>query len=307
METVTVKQIHESFDLAADSLVNAANVYIVNYNEKLTAICNETHEEVGKIKHLREDAALAIPFNRKANRLKLLGFTGTKEVVEFAQLEKQERDTEDRIWRLERETVEIHNRKVAALKDQKKEFDQILYYKEKYPFLKFITDDQMNGICRKYNLVYSDVSDYIGEVPDKNLKEIENAKINNIDLRSNIYHYEMNDIDRGYLSFDCNIRMGERDVKKYAKELGYDWVQINSISGSIKTNYESLYIAAPKPQFKNLKQKKERGFGFFTVKKIEMPDPKDPIVFKFVKGGILIISKWGEEANDPALTVPELN
>jgi hypothetical protein len=65
-----------------------------------------------------------------------------------------------------------------------------------------------------------------------------------------------------------------------------------------------LFIAADKALF-NLKglEKSKNGFGFF---KKHIPNP-DPIVFRYVKGGILIISKWGLEANDPELTVPEMN
>jgi hypothetical protein len=33
----------------------------------------------------------------------------------------------------------------------------------------------------------------------------------------------------------------------------------------------------------------------------------DPIVFRFVRGGVLIISKWGLEAEDESLIIPEMN
>ena len=42
----------------------------------------------------------------------------------------------------------------------------------KYPFNKFITEDIVKQICKKYNLVFGDVSQFKGFVPQKNLDEI---------------------------------------------------------------------------------------------------------------------------------------
>ncbi|MDR1121909.1 MAG: hypothetical protein LBM08_13450 [Dysgonamonadaceae bacterium] len=308
METVTAKQIHESFDAAADNLVNAANVFFVNYDDALKVIRDKEDEATDSIyTRIKEDVP-AIPFAEKAKRLKSLGFTGAREAAEFTRLEKREKNRVSKLWKLYHKTERVYTRQIDALKSQKEDFDLVLYYRKQYPFLKFITDEQLNGICKKYRLVYSGVNNYTGEVPDKNLKEIEDTEIKDRDLRPTIYHYKMNDIDHGSVSFDCDIEMYKSDVKEYAKKLGHSWVQWDSISVLIKRDYESLYIAAPKSHFKNLKLREKMGFGFFTAVKIQVqPAPKDPIVFKFVKGGVLIISKWGEEANDPALTVPELN
>jgi hypothetical protein len=49
METVTVKQIHEEFDTAADNLANAANVFIVNYDGKLKVVYDEKEEAHMKV------------------------------------------------------------------------------------------------------------------------------------------------------------------------------------------------------------------------------------------------------------------
>lgn len=64
-----------------------------------------------------------------------------------------------------------------------------------------------------------------------------------------------------------------------------------------------IFIAAPKSHF-NLKGLKKQKLGFFNFMRIE---PVDPIVFRYVNGGIQIISKWGDEANDTELIVPKLN
>jgi hypothetical protein len=66
---------------------------------------------------------------------------------------------------------------------------------------------------------------------------------------------------------------------------------------------EGLFIAAPKDHFDLKGLKHITGtHGFFSTTRIH----KDPIVFRYVKGGIQIISKWGLEASDPML-VNEIN
>jgi hypothetical protein len=316
METVTAKQIHEEFDTVADNLANAANVFIVNYDGKLKVIHDERDKTARDIRARVDEGAPAIPFSEKANRLKLLGFTGTKEVTELMQREKQEQDRRSRLWELGHEMAKIHDNEIAALKKAKEEFDQILYYRNKYPFLKFITDDQLNGICRKYNLVYSQVSNYIGEVPDKNLKEIEDARIDKWDFVEETYIVRMKDdqmiktrvIGRGrYLAENRGVYPFSGLAEESGFKYPYSYTDKRCTEDDSK---KGLFIAADKSLFK-LKglEKSKSGFGFFNklkTKEVVYINP-DPIVFRYVKGGVLVISKWGEEANDPTLTVPELN
>ena len=65
-------------------------------------------------------------------------------------------------------------------------------------------------------------------------------------------------------------------------------------------NRDGLFIAAPKSHF-DLKGLKKKGLGFFNFTVTEV---KDPIVFRYVKGGIQVLSKWGLEANDEMLVNP---
>jgi hypothetical protein len=95
----------------------------------------------------------------KCRKLKMLGFTSTKEVLE-AQAEI------NRLNAIEREN-----------KANQKLVDAINYYSQKYPQYKFITEDSVKKICAKYGLVYSTVNRFIGIVPDENLTHIENFKI----------------------------------------------------------------------------------------------------------------------------------
>jgi hypothetical protein len=189
----------------------------------------------------------------KAKRLKALGFTSSSECVEIPG------------------------------KDELP-----VYYREKYPFLKFITEEQLESICEKYGLIYAMSWLYIGEIPEKNLREIENAQ-------------PLDSGDR----FEWSIQLMDACEEEAAKSSGYtDSPNIHRIACElfrmrVKSRADNLWVAANKE--------------LFDLKRMEnIPDThgsevKDPIVFRYCRGGILIISKWGDEANDTELIVPELN
>jgi hypothetical protein len=234
-EQALVKEIHDTFDREADLLVDAATREILDYTAKIAEI-------------EQEQKALQSPTDEKAERLKLLGFTHAQEVVKFREKVFDYLDRRD-------ELQEKH----AHFSKQLFNVKLSIYYKNKYPFLKFITEEILNRLCKKYNLVYAPVSNYIGNVPDKNLAEISSVCIDKTDM-----------------------------------------ITITMTPFSTITDKIGLFIAADKSLF-DLKGLKKNGYGFFRKKTV------DPIVFHYVKGGVLIISKWGMEANDPELSVPELN
>ncbi len=88
----------------------------------------------------------------KVDLLKSLGFTQTKELVKAEEVKRQVEFTQ-------------------------KQLEAVNYYRREYPFNKFITEVQVQIICKKYGLVCGDVSKYQGFVPEKNLKEIANFKL----------------------------------------------------------------------------------------------------------------------------------
>lgn len=69
-----------------------------------------------------------------------------------------------------------------------------------------------------------------------------------------------------------------------------------------KIDKSGLFIAAPPSHF-NLTGLTEdtKNRGFF---KVSITEPKDPIVFRYVVGGLQILSKWGKEAEDEAFINP---
>jgi hypothetical protein len=275
MNTITAKQIHSEFDTASDSLTSEAFEFLAYYDGKLEVIRSEKSSALSRIMASENEKAYSIPLAEKARRLRALGFANVKEVTELTRMENQEREQWERQYALKRAEEEKYNKIIAELKADEVKFKQILNYREHYPAFKFITDEQLNGLCKKYGLVYAEVGDYTGDMPDKNLAEIESA----------------------------NIAVGDARVKIWRIIDAPPYSPIESITEVDLTNhYNKLHIAAPQSQFKNLEQREKVGFGFFNRQEIRV-EVKDPIVFRFVKGGVLVISKWGDEANDPALAI----
>jgi len=194
----------------------------------------------------------------KVDLLKSLGFTQTKELVKAEEVKRQ---------------VEFTQQQLEAVN----------YYRREYPFNKFITEEQVQTICKKYGLVCGDVSKYQGFVPEKNLKEIANFKLKEKDARYYRTHHGI------YGSHTYNIT--------YEKYLEHS----NSIpQGMYIPRHEESYhnsigqykICAP------LKDMDTRGMNITDGYKLE--HVPDPIVLQSVQHGYLIISKWADETFDPS-------
>jgi hypothetical protein len=197
----------------------------------------------------------------------------------------------------------------------------IQYYKLTYPFLKFLTVDELNKICEKYNLIHAPIANYINEVPEKNLRDIEHAqklkecdsepceylcRVEGVwphDLPSNLEKI----LTKGFKA-PMEITPGDRSFLRAAKVYGgyngsYEgWV--SSVNGKCileKIDKSGLFIAAPNSHFNLEGLDKKSKNGFFNVFKTEV---KDPIVFRYCRGGIQVLTKWGLEASDEALINP---
>jgi hypothetical protein len=204
---------------------------------------------------------------KKAERLKRLGFVDSEEVI-----------AAKAIIRLQ------YDRELAP------------YYRKKYPFLRFITEEQLNRICDKYDLVYSDVTDYTGVIPMKNLEEMENARIKPED------YIEKPEEPKRIKALEIALETEKRttdnpDVKisilEESNALKGDYIQ--AYAQYLLRKYTLFIVVAPESFFKPFRQ---TGDEFHT---------KDPIVFRWVRGGLLIITKWGGEASAPEPTIPLLS
>lgn len=195
----------------------------------------------------------------KLSRLEALGFKQANNVKETKQL-------------------------VEKTKLSKEQVQTIEYYRENYPFNKFITEEQVEIICKKYNLICGDVSRFKGFVPEKNLKEIENFKLNNQD-KEIFYEYQ-------YGSF--NYSDVEKLMVTYNHPKSYFITEDNLTSGKCRIVNKELQICAP------VKDMDISGMDLNKGYKLEKHIP-DPVVLHHVKGGYLVLTKWGAEASDPIL------
>lgn len=276
-----IAEIHHEFDTAEDRLLKQAE----------SIIASTEVPDYSKIEG-------------KAARLVSLGFVKSEEVIAAKHYSKH---------RAEKNKLVVSTKKQAEL---------IQYYKQKYPFQKFLTESELDRICEKYNLIYAPVKNYKGVVPEKNLTDIENAKELLVEDRSEerkIWRYtgsftkEATSIEKmicrdgiditGIKTGSWRTEIEGADVRKHF----FNNRQIfNSDSYNCETETEELsglFIAAPKSHFdlKGLKGKGKYGFSTTSIVKV-----KDPIVFRYVKGGIQVITKWGLEASDESL-INEIN
>lgn len=166
-------------------------------------------------------------------------------------------------------------------------------YAKKYPFNKFITEEQVEVICKKYNLVCGEVGIYKGFVPEKNLREAERFTLKSHDF-SYVFQYSQG-----------SGEMSEKIAKEYAERSlgGWDskmYVPSNSLDRfSVVTRKQApFYICAP---IRDMDTKGLQVKDGYKLEKVHVPDP---VILQPVNGGYLIVTKWGDEASDPLLTNP---
>lgn len=220
----------------------------------------------------------------KCERLKKLGFTNTKEVKE----------AEAEIERLKQ--LKIENENKATL------IQAIEYFSVRYPQYKFITEDSVLKICNKYGLVYGEISRYIGDVPEKNLRHIEQFEV---DVKDECFYYEhgysdwrigRRTISKKYIDNAENEKMDNRNKENHLMSLDFRSFEINTKC--------PLEIAAPVKDF-NMEGMEVKNF---KISKIEIPDPVvlKPVIFGGQKH-YLIVTAWGEEASDEIVVNQKMN
>ncbi len=284
-EQQIITEIHNEFDTAEDRLLEQADKLLAELN-----IPTETSIEA------------------KAEKLKILGFVNSEVVLQAKSLTEQ-RDKQQKV-----------------LVSTKEQAERIRYYKQSYPFQKFLTEQELDRICEKYNLIYAPVSNYIKDVPEKNIKEIELATSLNINdapplkmvIKTISSYYSVNKKDVS------EIVLSEEEAIRYSK-ITYDaakWDFVNRLDcircglNELSSNYRimshvceeenksGLFIAAPISHFNTKGLTKKGKFAFLNIKVTEV---KDPIVFRYVRGGVQVLSKWGLEGEDESLVNEKLN
>ncbi len=220
----------------------------------------------------------------KSEKLKAIGFTNTKEVKEAeAEIE--------RIDRLKKEN-----------KDKEDLVEAINYFSFKYPNYKFIVEESVKKICAKYGLIYGAIDRYIGDVPDKNLKHIEQFSINEKDevymVEETTWGIGVGRMPVKYKYFDkegCDkyFNSDRFEQSHYYKHGDVITMCLPSMGGEIKRYKSILEIAAPLKDF-NMEGREVKGHKILNI-----PDPVVlmPVLFKDKKH-YLVVTAWGIEASD---------
>lgn len=207
----------------------------------------------------------------KCIKLKKLGFVNTKEIKE----------------------AEIEIKRLEFLKEENSYkidlIESIKYFSFKYPNYKFITEESVSEICKKYGLIYGNISKYLGAVPDENLDKMENFLIQEKDecfLETEAYHMYGSINNKKFVSFD--------DSKKEKNDRTFNYY------------FEKcpLEIAAPIKDFDTKGMKIEN----YNLSKVEIPDPivLKPVFFRDKKY-FLIVTAWGLEASDEIVVNQKMN
>lgn len=298
-----------------ETRANAVNHVSMTF-KSTNRIIEEIHEEFySEVDKLLSEAKISNSLDTdkqalidKCSRLKILGFTSTQEV-------KEAEEELARITQLKEE----NSKKDALVK-------AINYFSFKYPQYKFITEDSVKKICAKYNLIYGAIDKYIGTVPDKNLKQMENFKIHSDDICwtkivSSIYWREARDA-----SFfgGINLRLEKEKKERQEKEhLAYMASLDNEVKNQtrrekilypprIVSSHEyieemacPLEIAAPLSDFNT----KGMELKNFQLTEIHIPDPVvlRPVFFEGVGKAYLIVSAWGQESSDELVVNQKMN
>jgi hypothetical protein len=171
----------------------------------------------------------------------------------------------------------------------KERVELIAHYQHHYPLNKFITEDEVNRLCEKYDLFLADASRYKGDIPERNISEIERFK-----LRKEDYMDGLQDLGSVLWASMLDFRL-----------------DFNETTGEItrklrkKTESEDTKVQRP---FKIVAPLKDLNLSNSETKgrKIENYTP-DPVVLQPVKGGYLIVTAWGDEASDEIVINPVQN
>lgn len=295
--------------------VNNVSMIFKSTNQIIEEIHEEFYSEVDKLlseakisNSLDTDKQALID---KCSRLKTLGFTGTQEV-------KEAEEELARITQLKEE-----NSKKDAL------VQAINYFSFKYPQYKFITEDSVKKICAKYNLIYGAIDKYIGTVPDKNLKQMEEFKIHFDDVcwieskedwdykmkfvsffGGSKFRIENEEVERKKKESEAYIELLDDHYKTYAhlkESLLNTLYHTSSFSYTYPTQEKvcPLEIAAPLSDF-NTKGMELKGF---QLTEIHIPDPVvlQPVFFEGVGKAYLIVSAWGQESSDELVVNQKMN
>jgi hypothetical protein len=143
-------------------------------------------------------------------------------------------------------------------------------------------------------LIYGPADKFIGEIPEKNLVEIESFKLLEKD-------------------------MGEQTLFDGLNAFRNAWrihLERNNLFGAVQNPFRTIEPETEtenvskrvKPAFKIVATRQDFDTRDMTLKGYQLEQNfLDPIVLQPVKEGYLVVSKWGDEANDEIVLNEKMN
>lgn len=250
-------------------------------NKKVSSVVNSVKQAFSEPMNEQEVIEkIHSDFDGAAERL----LAEAQEIINNCNAEKLDKAARLKALGFDKSSTVKESEEEARKKNEMEEISRnILYFKQHYPFNKFITEKEVEKICKKYSLVFGDAKNYKGEIPNKNLNEIENFKLRQEDM------VRTSDYDRAierYFAISVAQARGHFGDRSYSRAE----YPVRPPESEMKYYYSKspFKMCAPEKDFDMTYYKTE---GYKIV-------PKDPIVLQPVKGGYLIVSKWGLEASD---------
>lgn len=199
---------------------------------------------------------------------------------------------------------------IIASEEEHEEAETLAFFKARFPESMFMRLKDFKSLCVRYGLVCGPATEFKGEIPDKNMKEIQDAlqiilsKCEDM-FKINERYYSFTFMRFGYYVSEDIIAPIRQETKNFHffhnsdYTLSDDLMNFNESSMFADKRYmkpSEMLIAAP-----------GHNMGEVRIGRQEVPQPTsrlndDPIVFQMLPHGIVMIhSKWGDEANDPML------
>jgi hypothetical protein len=189
-------------------------------------------------------------------------------------------------------------------------------YKDKYPTYLYFTDDAFNEVIKRNKLEISTPEAYIGHIPERCLDAILNENIQGEDIRPNMHTAKIESLNTGYcFTFNC-ADTKKKEIENWStKDIENQLIEYPTNGRMLSRNeaegllygdkvaclfnvsftfqdkdFSQLYIAAPASMIDASKAPKKSFLERTTITK--QIQASDPIVFRYVKDGILVITFW---------------
>lgn len=267
--------------------------------EKILSDLNIQSSKESKIEKLQSDLDLFRKENKEIyNKIQLLnkyGFTQTpSSTTTLKELQSKEAEIEFQIKQIQDsiDSVELIDR----LQNE---------YRIKYPFLRFVPDNLMVSIMKKYNLFMADTIFYAKEVPNEALQMIDK------------YKEEIYTVD------ESNLQAIRNSAERYLETISVDDFQaINPKAfrmSNLKiiapmTHFNIPSISSPRLPGKLIPLMITNDNNIFEVNMkgieslaMEVREVLDPIATLKVQGGYIVLHAWDEEAKIPEIINNYLN